>query len=224
MDVIESKKGEGYKPYYTHKIENLQVIISEKMQDLRRLQAQRNELNAKGELDYLLTCLYIYLFYYLVLLSFFYFFVFIYLLTSLEGQCGRWALRPLAAIVYGPNFTIIYLHSFSFYFFVTSRHTWEICTHVMKSFSYQLARERDSNPFTLALSQRIPDKPRELISSPQAIRKTDTEEGERVTATSYQAIIKTDTEGETVTATSYQAIIKTQWQQSKEKNEKKWRK
>lgn len=47
MDV-EGKKGEGYKPYYTHKTENLQVIISEKMQDLRRLQAQRNELNAKG--------------------------------------------------------------------------------------------------------------------------------------------------------------------------------
>lgn len=49
MDVIESKKGEGYKPYYTHKIENLQAIIAEKMQDLRRLQAQRNELNAKGK-------------------------------------------------------------------------------------------------------------------------------------------------------------------------------
>ncbi|CAL4075986.1 unnamed protein product, partial [Meganyctiphanes norvegica] len=49
MDV-ETKKGEGYKPYYTHKIENLQSIISEKMQDLRRLQAQRNELNAKVRL------------------------------------------------------------------------------------------------------------------------------------------------------------------------------
>lgn len=46
---VEAKKGEGYKPYYTHKTENLQVIISEKMQDLRRLQAQRNELNAKGQ-------------------------------------------------------------------------------------------------------------------------------------------------------------------------------
>lgn len=64
MDVIESKKGEGYKPYYTHKIENLQVIISEKMQDLRRLQAQRNELNAKGELGYLITYLYIFFFFY----------------------------------------------------------------------------------------------------------------------------------------------------------------
>merc|ERR1712128_90109 len=47
---VETKKGEGYKPYYTHKIENLQSIISEKMQDLRRLQAQRNELNAKVRL------------------------------------------------------------------------------------------------------------------------------------------------------------------------------
>lgn len=54
MDV-EGKKGEGYKPYYTHKTENLQVIISEKMQDLRRLQAQRNELNAKGNYTFI-TC------------------------------------------------------------------------------------------------------------------------------------------------------------------------
>ena len=45
---VDQKKGDGYKSYFTHKTENLQVIISEKMQDLRRLQAQRNELNAKG--------------------------------------------------------------------------------------------------------------------------------------------------------------------------------
>ena len=43
-----SMRGEGYKSYFTHKTENLQVIISETMQDLCRLQAQRNELNAKG--------------------------------------------------------------------------------------------------------------------------------------------------------------------------------
>ena len=48
---VDQKKGDGYKSYFTHKTENLQVIISEKMQDLRRLQAQRNELNAKGMLD-----------------------------------------------------------------------------------------------------------------------------------------------------------------------------
>lgn len=46
---IDLKKGEGYKSYYNQKTENLQVIIAEKMQDLCRLQAQRNELNAKGK-------------------------------------------------------------------------------------------------------------------------------------------------------------------------------
>ena len=50
MDVeLPIKKSDGgYKAYYSHKTENLQVVIGEKMQDLRRLQAQRNELNAKG--------------------------------------------------------------------------------------------------------------------------------------------------------------------------------
>ena len=48
MDV-DTKKGEGYKAYFTHKIEHLQVVISEINQDLCRLQAQRNELNAKGK-------------------------------------------------------------------------------------------------------------------------------------------------------------------------------
>ena len=41
-------KGEGFKPYYVQKIEELQLIVAEKSQNLRRLQAQRNELNAKG--------------------------------------------------------------------------------------------------------------------------------------------------------------------------------
>lgn len=35
--------------YYVQKIEELQLIVNEKGQNLRRLQAQRNELNAKGE-------------------------------------------------------------------------------------------------------------------------------------------------------------------------------
>lgn len=42
-------KGEGFKQYYITKIEELQLIVSEKGQNLRRLQAQRNELNAKGD-------------------------------------------------------------------------------------------------------------------------------------------------------------------------------
>ncbi len=38
---------EGLKQYYMTKIEELQLTVSEKNQNLRRLQAQRNELNAK---------------------------------------------------------------------------------------------------------------------------------------------------------------------------------
>ncbi|XP_026678974.1 26S proteasome regulatory subunit 8-like [Diaphorina citri] len=41
------KSSEGFKPYYVTKIEELQLIVAEKEQNLRRLQAQRNELNAK---------------------------------------------------------------------------------------------------------------------------------------------------------------------------------
>ena len=48
MDVDTEVKHEGLKPYYITKIEELQLIVSEKTQNLRRLQAQRNELNAKG--------------------------------------------------------------------------------------------------------------------------------------------------------------------------------
>lgn len=48
MEVDEKPhKGEGFRPYYVTKIEELQLIVAEKSQNLRRLQAQRNELNAK---------------------------------------------------------------------------------------------------------------------------------------------------------------------------------
>lgn len=57
MDIDEKNvKGEGFKPYYITKIEELQLIVAEKSQNLRRLQAQRNELNAKG--IYLMKMLY----------------------------------------------------------------------------------------------------------------------------------------------------------------------
>lgn len=41
---------EGVKSYYQAKIEECELIINEKSQDLRRLEAQRNALNAKGSL------------------------------------------------------------------------------------------------------------------------------------------------------------------------------
>lgn len=60
---IDLSRGEGFRSYYIQKIEELQLIVTEKNQNLRRLQAQRNELNAKGmfKVDYcntntLLSC------------------------------------------------------------------------------------------------------------------------------------------------------------------------
>jgi hypothetical protein len=43
--------GEGLKPYYKGKIEELEIRVREKTQNLRRLEAQRNELNTKGPLQ-----------------------------------------------------------------------------------------------------------------------------------------------------------------------------
>ena len=42
-----SDGGEGLKKYYSSKVEELQLTVAERTQNLRRLQAQRNELNAK---------------------------------------------------------------------------------------------------------------------------------------------------------------------------------
>lgn len=47
MDV-DSSPGEGLKQYYITKCEELQLQVNEKTQNLRRLEAQRNELNSKG--------------------------------------------------------------------------------------------------------------------------------------------------------------------------------
>ncbi|KAJ7384160.1 26S protease regulatory subunit 8 [Desmophyllum pertusum] len=47
MEVEEEKQHEGIQQYYITKIEALQMVVTEEVKNLRRLEAQRNELNAK---------------------------------------------------------------------------------------------------------------------------------------------------------------------------------
>ncbi|XP_003383665.1 PREDICTED: 26S protease regulatory subunit 8 [Amphimedon queenslandica] len=50
MESLGGERGAGIHQYYVTKIEGLQLNLSEKSQNLRRLEAQRNELNAKVRL------------------------------------------------------------------------------------------------------------------------------------------------------------------------------
>lgn len=49
--IADKMKKEGIKSYYQAKIEECELVMNEKSQDLRRLEAQRNALNAKGIFD-----------------------------------------------------------------------------------------------------------------------------------------------------------------------------
>lgn len=48
----DDNDGSGLSSYYQQKILELQFIVSEKQRNLQRLEAQRNELNSKGEQKY----------------------------------------------------------------------------------------------------------------------------------------------------------------------------
>lgn len=71
---IDSAGGEGFRAYYIQKIEELQLIVADKSQNLRRLQAQRNELNAKGKLKFFLG--------YVILLFKIFFFQFVFFVKN----------------------------------------------------------------------------------------------------------------------------------------------
>ena len=43
--------GDGLKSYYKTKIEELEILARDKQHNLRRLEAQRNELNTKGKIS-----------------------------------------------------------------------------------------------------------------------------------------------------------------------------
>jgi len=43
--LVESVPKKGLEPYYSQKIEEMEIRIIEKKQNLRRLEAQRNEMN-----------------------------------------------------------------------------------------------------------------------------------------------------------------------------------
>ena len=48
VDASTTTSGAGLRAYYKAKIEQLEVALRDKTQNLRRLEAQRNELNGKG--------------------------------------------------------------------------------------------------------------------------------------------------------------------------------
>lgn len=51
--AMEVDKGDGLGKYFQSKIDGLQIVLQDRTENLRRLEAQRNDLNAKGILPYL---------------------------------------------------------------------------------------------------------------------------------------------------------------------------
>lgn len=47
-----AKEKDGLRAYYKAKIEEYEIAVRDKTQNLRRLEAQRNELNSKGEREF----------------------------------------------------------------------------------------------------------------------------------------------------------------------------
>lgn len=47
--LAASKLGDGLRPYYLQHIHELQLQVRQKTHNLNRLEAQRNELNSRGE-------------------------------------------------------------------------------------------------------------------------------------------------------------------------------
>lgn len=46
---LASKQGEGLRSYYVRRIHELQLLVRQKSHNLNRLEAQRNELNSRGQ-------------------------------------------------------------------------------------------------------------------------------------------------------------------------------
>lgn len=51
--AVQAAKPPGLKSYYQAKIEAAELLINQKTQNLRRLEAQRNALNARGMCNHL---------------------------------------------------------------------------------------------------------------------------------------------------------------------------
>jgi 26S proteasome regulatory subunit T6 len=52
MSTTSRSSHEGIRQYYVAKIDEKEIILRDRIENLRRLQAQRNELNSRGKESY----------------------------------------------------------------------------------------------------------------------------------------------------------------------------